>query len=140
MDNEERRDSRPPMLGRSTTTSLPTSGSARQLARSKGLAWVSALTLGAGAASALGAVVIASALPSPTLATSASPAATAATTPVPAAVSAVVNSAVSTDDDDDSGTRAQPATLRTAPKASTLKATAAPTTTKAAPVATSGAS
>ena len=44
-------------------TSSLTSGAARQRARNKGLAWVSAITLGAGAASAIGAAAIAVRLP-----------------------------------------------------------------------------
>jgi hypothetical protein len=51
-------------------SSSPPSGSARQLARNKGLARVSAITLGAGAAGLLGAAAIAVTLPSPTAATS----------------------------------------------------------------------
>jgi hypothetical protein len=51
-------------------TSSPTSGAARQRARNKGLAWVSAITLGAGAASAIGAAAIAVSLPNQIAATS----------------------------------------------------------------------
>ena len=51
-------------------TSSPTSGAARQRARNKGLAWVSAITLGAEAASAIGAAAIAVSLPNQIAATS----------------------------------------------------------------------
>jgi len=61
------------------TTSSP-SGSARRAARSKGLAWVSAITVGVGAASAVGAAAVVANLPSATAAMSASAAtATSAT-------------------------------------------------------------
>jgi len=104
-----------------------TSGSDRVLARNKGLAWVSAITLGTGAASALGAAAIAISLPSPT--------ATSSTTAAVAA-SAVSNTSTNTGDDggqgDDSGTTVQ----QSAP----LKAAQAPTTSNVPPVATTGAS
>jgi len=50
-------------------TSSSTSGTTRQFARNKRLAWVSALTLGAGAAGVLGAAAIVVTAPSPTAAT-----------------------------------------------------------------------
>jgi hypothetical protein len=95
-------------------TSSPTSGSARALARDKGLAWVSAITLGAGAASALGAAALAVSLPSLTAATGTS--------------SATLSASRSTyaNHDDESG--------------SSLQAATAPSTTSIAPVATTGAS
>ena len=67
-------------------TSSPTSGPARQRARNKGLAWVSAITLGAGAASAVGAAAIAVLLPNHNIATSSqtSSAANASTNPAKA--------------------------------------------------------
>jgi hypothetical protein len=49
--------------------SSPTSTAARKRARDKGLAWVSAITLGAGAASAIGVAAFAVTLPSHTAAT-----------------------------------------------------------------------
>jgi hypothetical protein len=94
-------------------TSSPTSGSARQLARNRGLAWVSAITLGAGAASALGATAIAVSLPSPTAASAGS------------ATTLTASRSTSTNEDD---------------SGSTLQAGSAPTTTNIAPVATTGAS
>ena len=97
---------------RNTVTDRPTPGSARQLARKKGLAWVSAITLGAGAASALGAAAIVMSLPSVTAATSTKAAAAAAST----------------------------STTAGSTKQASLTSAAAPTTTSAAPVATSGAS
>jgi hypothetical protein len=60
-------------------TTTPPSGSTRQSARNRGLTWVSAITLGAGAASALGAAAIATTLPSLTAATSATAAVAGAT-------------------------------------------------------------
>ena len=113
MDHEQRSNQRPPIRDWSSMTSSPTSAAARQIARNKGLAWVSAITLGAGAASAVGAVAIAISLPSTTAATS------AGTTTLAASSSRNTN-------DDDSGSR--------------LQAAAAPTTTNIAPVATTGAS
>jgi hypothetical protein len=56
MDNEPHSFPRPPIGDGSTTTSPPASA-ARQLARHRGLAWVTAITLGAGAAGALGVAV-----------------------------------------------------------------------------------
>jgi hypothetical protein len=50
-------------------TSSPASGSIRHFARNKRLAWVSVLTLGAGAAGVLGAVAMVVSPPSPTSAT-----------------------------------------------------------------------
>ena len=70
MDHEQRSIPRPPIRDWSTMTATPPSGSARQRARNKGLAWVSAITLGTGAASALGVAAIATTLPSRTAATS----------------------------------------------------------------------
>jgi len=113
MDQAQRSNPRPPIRDWSTMTSSPTSASARQLARNKGLAWVSAITLGAGAASALGAAAIAVSLPSPTTATSASS-------------GALTASASANTSEDDSG--------------STLQAAPAPATSNIPPVATTGAS
>ena len=61
------------------TVSTP-SGSARRAARSKGMAWVSAITLGVGAASAVGAAAVVANLPSATAATSATAAAATSAT------------------------------------------------------------
>jgi Zn finger protein HypA/HybF involved in hydrogenase expression len=118
MDNNQRGTPRPPIRDQSTKTGSPTSASARQLARKKGLARISAITVGAGAAGLVGAVAIAMTLPNAAAATSATTAALAASTSTNA-----------------SWTR-QAATV----KAAALQAAAAPTTTTSAPVATSGAS
>jgi hypothetical protein len=120
MDHNERISPRSPVGDWSTMSGSPTSGSsgaARQHARNKGLAWVSAITLGAGAASALGATAIALTLPSTTAATTAS-AGTAATS-------------ASQGTGDDSGSTQQAAPLQAAP---------APASSNNAPVATSAAS
>ena len=118
MDHHKRNQQRPPTVDGSTMNSSPASSQARQVARNKGLAWVSAITLGAGAASALGAGVIAVSLRSPSTATTASSATTA--------VSTSTNS-----EDDDSGLSQQAAPLKAAP---------APVTSSRPPVATSAAS
>lgn len=110
MDQEQRDSLRPPNRDWSAMTSSPTSASARQLARNKGLAWVSAITLGAGAAGVVGAAALAVSLPNLTAASSTT-------------VSASSSTATS---QDDSG--------------SSLQGSAAPTTTNIAPVATTGAS
>ena len=110
MDQEQRNSLRPPIRDGSAMTSSPTSASARQLARNKGLAWVSAITLGAGAAGVVGAAALAVSLPHVTTASSAT---------VSASRSTATNQ-------DDSG--------------SSLQGSAAPTTTNTAPVATTGAS
>lgn len=91
----------------------PVPPSTRQRARSKGLAWVSAITLGAGAASTVGAVALAT-----TLHSAAATSASAASSAGPA-----TRSTTST-----SGTTSQ------------LQPAKAPTTTSNPPVATSGAS
>ena len=84
--------------------------SARQLARDRGLAWVSAITLGAGAASTVGAVALATTMSSATVSSATVSSATAATT------------------------------SSTGSSSSQLQAAQAPTTTTNPPVATSGAS
>ena len=121
MDNNERNSPRNPVRDGGTMSGSPTtgtSGAARQLARNKGLAWVSAITLGAGAASVLGTAAIALALASPTAATTAS-AGTSAT------------STSQNTDDGESGSTQRAAPLQAAP---------APATSNNAPVATSAAS
>ena len=94
-------------------TSSPTSSAARTLARDKGLAWVSAITLGAGAASALGAAALAVSLPSLTAG--------------PATSSATLSASRSTGANQDDSS-------------ASLQAATAPSTTNIAPVATTGAS
>ena len=102
----------------------PTSGSDRQLARNKGLARISAITFGAGAAGLVGAVAIAVTLPNPTATTSANTASVAVSSSTP----------VQAGDDgghDDSGTTTSTPQLQPA---------APPSNTNIPPVATSGAS
>ena len=67
MDREQRSTS--PNRDWNTLTISPISGSTRQVARNKRLAWVSALTFGAGAAGVLGAAAMVVSAPSPTAAT-----------------------------------------------------------------------
>jgi hypothetical protein len=106
--------------------SPPSSGSDRQVARNKGLAKISAITIGAGAAGVVGALAIAMTLPSPTATTSASSAHVASSlTPAQAGDEG--------DDDGGSGTT----TSTTTPQ---LQPVAPPASTNIPPVATSGAS
>lgn len=102
----------------------PTSGSDRQLARNKGLARISAITFGAGAAGLVGAVAIAVTLPNPTAATSANTASVAVSSSTP------VQAGDDGDDDDSSTTSSTPQ----------LQPAAPPSNTNIPPVATSGAS
>ena len=95
----------------------PTPGSDRQGARNKGLARISALTLGAGAAGIVGAAAIALTLPSSTTATNASTATTAGDT---------FTNPFTNGNDDDSGSQ--------------LQSGAPPAPSFLPPVATSGAS
>jgi len=129
MDNEQARIPRKPIRHPNTMNGSPTSPSSRQLARNKGLARISALTLGVGAASALGAVAVAITLPSPTVAKSVNSAPVAAVSPAGS-------------DDDDSGSQL-PADTRASQQAAPaqqLQSVTPPTTTNSPPVATSGAS
>ena len=106
-------------------TGSSSSGSDRQHARNKGLAAISAITLGAGAAGLVGAVGIALTLPGATSSTIASAGRVAS------------NSVTFTTDDDsgdDSGSQLQTGT------ASQLRTGSATTTTTVPPVATSAAS
>jgi hypothetical protein len=70
MDNEERYMPQPSTWDRSSMMSSPASPKARKHARNRALVLVSAITLGAGAASVVGAAVIASTLPGSTSAIS----------------------------------------------------------------------
>lgn len=111
--------------------SSPTPGSDRQLARNKGMARISALTLGAGAAGLVGAVAIAVTLPGSTLSgalksTSASALTSGSTT------TGDDGSASSSSGDDGSSSTSQTQTQ--------LQSGTAPSTTNSPPVATSGAS
>jgi hypothetical protein len=106
--------------------SSPTSGPARQLARRRGQARMSALTRGIGAASIVGAVAIAIALPQSTGASTVKTA-SAATTSVTSKASGDDNNA--SDDSSSAGT-----------SASQIQSTPAPATTTNPPAATSGGS
>ena len=131
----------------------PTSGSARQLARKQGLARISAVTLGVGAAGVLGAVAIAVTLPQPVAAR----AATAAASLTSPRSSASDNRASAGDNRSshagDTSSKARSSTAAsskarssTAASSSTgsstsqLQAGQAPSTTNNPPVATSAAS
>jgi len=106
----------------------PTSGSDRQLARNKGLARISAITFGAGAAGLVGAVAIAVTLPNPTAATSANTASAAVSSSTPVQAG---DDGGHDDGGDDSGTTTSTPQLQPA---------APPSNTNIPPVATSGAS
>ena len=110
MDQELPNDPRPPIPQWSMMKSSPTTGAGRQLARNRGLALVSAITLGAGAAGVVGAGAFAF-----TLASQSASVHTSASV-----------SAVGTSNNASSGTQ--------------LSSAGAPSTTKLAPVATTGAS
>jgi hypothetical protein len=113
MDHEQPNTTRRPQRDWNAMSSPPTTASARQHARNKGLAWVSAITLGAAAAGAVGSAAIALALPGAAATTSATTRAAAPST------STETNQ-------DDSGSSLAPAP--------------APTTSNVPPVASSGAS
>jgi hypothetical protein len=72
MNLEQPGAQQPLFQDRSDMNRPPASKATRQHARNKGLAWVSAITLGAGAASTLGAVAIVTTMHGTTTATSAS--------------------------------------------------------------------
>ena len=99
----------------------PTSGLDRQLDRNKGLARISALTLGAGAAGLVGAVAIAVTLPGSTVVSALKS----------ASASTLSSGSTATGDDD---------TTSTSQAQSQLQSGTAPTTTTSPPAATSGAS
>jgi len=114
----------------------PSPGSAQQLARKQGLARISAVTFGLGAASLLGAVAVAVTLPGSTSALSANAATVAPTTS--ASTSTGTNDDSSSDDgSSDDGSQSQ---SQSQPQATLAPSTLAPTTTNVPPVATSGAS
>jgi hypothetical protein len=113
----------------------PTSGSDRQLDRNKGLARISALTLGAGAAGLVGAVAIAVTLPGSTVA-SALKSTTASTLPLGSTATGDDGSTSSSSGDDGSTSTSQ----SQAQAQSQLQSGTAPTTTNNPPTATSGAS
>jgi hypothetical protein len=111
--------------------SSPTSGSDQRLDRNKGLARISALTIGAGAAGLVGAVAIAASLPGSTVA-SALNGASASTQTSGSTATGDDGSSSSSSGDDGSTSQVQPQTQ--------LQSGTAPTTTNNPPVATSGAS
>jgi cytoskeletal protein RodZ len=122
MDHQQPSTSRTPGAGSEhDMTSSPTSGSARQLARKQGLARISAVTLGVGAASVLGAAAIAVTLPGPT-----TPVSDNAATTLTSDRSSDDSLSDSDDSDDDSGSQ--------------LQTGEAPSTTNNPPAATSGGS
>jgi len=132
MNHDQPHPQRTPRAGSEhDVNSSPTPGSDRQLARNKGLARISALTLGAGAAGLVGAVAIAVTLPGSTLAgalksTSASALTSGSTT------TGDDGSTSSSSGDDGSSSSSQTQTQ--------LQSGTAPSTTNSPPVATSGAS
>jgi cytoskeletal protein RodZ len=141
MDHEQHGFPRPSNQDGSAKGS-PTSGSARQLTRNKGLAWVSAITLGAGAAGAIGAVAIAVTLPQPTTAASVNSAPAASTTGQARSNGGSSTSAGSDDsegsDENNSTSQAQ---AQAQPQAqSQLQPAAPPANSNQPPAATSGAS
>lgn len=145
MDNEQAGTPRKPLPDPRTTTGSLTSGSDRQLARHKGLARMSALTMGAGAISALGAVAIAVTLPGSTAVTSASAAPLASSQPARQSRQSLSPSPRT--DGDDSGedgftSQVQPAAPSQVQAAapSQVQPAAPPSKTNIPPVATSGAS
>jgi hypothetical protein len=141
MDNEQMSTPNRHIRDRDTVIRSPTSGSDRQRARNKGLAWMSAITLGAGAASTLGAVAIAVTLPGPTVAK-----------PASAAVSPGNNTSSSSDDEASAGSPSSDDTSSndtasgseddssTDGSTSQLQSGVAPSTTNNPPAATSGGS
>ena len=104
-----------------------TSGSDRQLDRNKGLARISALTLGAGAAGLVGAVAIAGTLPGSTVASALKS----------SSASTLKSGSIATGDDVSTSTSQ---TQAQAQAQTPLQSGTAPVTTNSRPVATSGAS
>ena len=109
----------------------------RQLHRNKGLARISALTLGAGAASLVGAVAIAAGLPGSTL-VSALKSTTASTLTAGSTAAGNDDSASASQAQAQAPAQAQAQTQAQAP--AQLQSGTAPTTTNSRPAATSGAS
>lgn len=144
MDHEQSSRQRPVNRDQGTsTTGSPTAGSSRQLARKKGLAWVSALTVGTGAAGVLGATAIAINLPRPQ---SASVTTTTAAQRLAKSASAAAQPAEgqNSGDDDSSVARspqqAAPSRPQQAAPAAPLQAAPAPAPSNNPPAATSGGS
>jgi hypothetical protein len=130
MDHEQRFIPNPNPGSEHAMSSSPASGSARQLARKQGLARMSAVTLGVGAAGVLGAVAIAVTLPQPV----AAHAAAAASTSVRS------NSSSDGESSDDHSVNSNTGSATTGSATSQLKAGTAPSTTSNPPAATSGGS
>ncbi len=112
-----------------------TSGSDRQLDRNRGLARISALTLGAGAAGLVGAVAIAGTLPGSTVASALKS----------SSASTLISGSTATGDDGSTSTsqtqaQAQAAAQAQAQAQTALQSGTAPAATGSRPVATSGAS
>ena len=108
-----------------------TSGSDRQLDRNKGLARISALTLGAGAAGLVGTVAIAGTLPGSTVASALKS----------SSASTLISGSTATGDDGSTSTSQTQAQARAQAQAQTaLQSGTAPAATGSRPVATSGAS
>ena len=104
-----------------------TSGSDRQLDRNRGLARISALTLGAGAAGLVGAVAIAGTLPGSTVASALKS----------SSASTLISGSTATGDD---GSTSTSQTQAQAQAQTALQSGTAPAATGSRPVATSGAS
>jgi hypothetical protein len=115
----------------------PTSGSDRQRDRNKGLARISAVTLGAGAAGLVGAVAIAVTLPGSTVASALK--STTASTLTSGSTAAGNDDSTSSSSGDDGSTSTSQAQAQ-AQAQSQLQSGTAPTTTNSPPAATSGAS
>jgi len=117
--------------------SSPTSGSDRRLDRKQGLARISALTLGAGAAGLVGAVAIATSLPGSTVVSALNSGSAATQT----SSSTTTGDDGSTSSGDDGSTAQVQFQSQSQPQApSQLQSGTSPTTTNKPPVATSGAS
>jgi phage-related protein len=122
-------------------SSTTPAGSDRQLHRNKGLARISALTLGAGAAGLVGAVAIAVTLPGSTVVSALK--STTATTLTSGSTAAANGNSTSSSSGEDGSTSTSPAQAQAQAQAQTqsqLQSGTAPTTTNSPPAATSGAS
>jgi hypothetical protein len=137
MDHEQSSRQRPAYRDQSTPNGAPTSGSSRQLARNKGLAWVSALTVGAGAAGVLGAAAIAITLPRPQSASAATTTVAERTPARTPAASQPGEGQNNGDGDDDSSGASSP---QQAAPAAPLQAAPPPAPSNNPPAATSGGS
>jgi len=139
MDNEQRHYPGRPIRDPGTAGPF-TSSATPQAARNKGLARVSAITLGAGAASTVGALAIAISLASPTVTSlnSAPAASTPNTTPNSSLSDAGSAASNNSEGGDDDGAQSQAQSQAQA--APQLQQAAPPSNTNNPPAATSGAS